>query len=201
MIQKHKYLSLDAIRGVAAMFVLALHGPELFGGVNFPKSYLAVDLFFVMSGFVLSAAYDKNLLSRKLSVIEFIKIRLIRLYPLYFLALIPEILGKFYIELHSAHLNLMDFAFEIVLSLFMIPSPTPGTYLFPLNPLSWTIFFELIVNGLYARFRSYLTNKMMFYVMAGSAAMLTIFVFLNHSVNFGFSWKNSFGGLPRVIYS
>lgn len=60
MIQKHKYLTLDAIRGVAAIFVFTQHAGQLFGGRQFLHSYLAVDLFFVMSGFVISVAYDRK---------------------------------------------------------------------------------------------------------------------------------------------
>jgi len=79
IIQKHKYLTLDAIRGVAAIFVFIQHAPFLFGGLKFEHAYLAVDIFFVMSGFVIALAYTESMASRKLSKIDFIKIRAIRL--------------------------------------------------------------------------------------------------------------------------
>jgi hypothetical protein len=53
---------LDALRGLAALLVLAFHAR----GLTLPREvlghgYLAVDLFFVISGFVLARAYDTGL--------------------------------------------------------------------------------------------------------------------------------------------
>lgn len=202
MIQKHKYLTLDAIRGVAAIFVVILHIGESGGIIYFPRSYLAVDLFFVLSGFVISVAYDDNLASSKLSVSDFLKIRTIRLYPLYFLALVISILGHFYVAMHDATTNWTDFIIEVLLGFILIPSPVPGNNLFPLNSPSWSIFFEMIVNGLYAKFRSFLSNQTVALVMCVSAILLlAISELLSHSLNFGWGWGNGFGGLVRAIYS
>ena len=202
MIQKHKYLTLDAIRGVAAIFVLTRHSGDLFGGWQFIHSYLAVDLFFVMSGFVISVAYDESLLSTKLSVIDFIKVRVIRLYPLYLLALVLSIL----LTLHHAGHDLSAFnwaglSVQVFLGLLLIPSPISTGNLFPLNGPSWSIFFEIIANVAYAKFRFYLTNRALLLVMVVSAFILTSYVLVKHNMDFGFNWKNGIGGLPRVLYS
>ncbi len=202
MIQKHKYLTLDAIRGVAAIFVLTRHAGELLGGWQFLHSYLAVDLFFVMSGFVISVAYDEGLSSKKLSVIEFLKIRTIRLYPLYFLALMFSILLTVHYAIHhNDAFNWTGLSVQILLGLILIPSPFPGTGLFPLNGPSWSIFFEVIANALYAKFKFHLTKKVLLSVMVVSALMLTICVLMKHNMDFGFNWKNGIGGFPRVMYS
>ncbi len=47
---------------------------------------LAVDLFFALSGFVLAHAYEQKF-ERGMTAFDFMKIRFIRLYPLYILAL------------------------------------------------------------------------------------------------------------------
>jgi len=209
LIQKHKYLTLDAIRGVAALFVVIRHLSDFFGGIQFPHSHLAVDLFFVMSGFVLSAAYDKDLVSGKLSTTNFLKIRAVRLYPLYFMGtalffigeLLLSVFGSLHGSIHHPGTFNIDLLFEVLLGLLLIPSPVPGISLFPLNGPSWSIFFEVITNGFYARFREYLTKKMMLYVLGVSGGGLVISVFLMSNLDFGNTWQNSFGGLPRVFYS
>ena len=184
------------------MFVLTRHAGDLFGGWQFQHSYLAVDLFFVMSGFVISVAYDEGLSSGKLSVADFLKVRAIRLYPLYFLALVFSVfLTVNYAVHHGPAFGWAGLSVQILLGLMLIPSPIPGTGLFPLNGPSWSIFFEAIANALYAKFRSYLTNNVLLYAMAASALMLATFVFVKHNMDFGFNWKNGIGGFPRVIYS
>ena len=52
--------ALDGLRGMAALAVLVLHLPPLSGFVF--HAYLAVDLFFIMSGFVIAHAYEERLL-------------------------------------------------------------------------------------------------------------------------------------------
>jgi peptidoglycan/LPS O-acetylase OafA/YrhL len=49
---------LDALRGLAAIGVVMFHGKDLFAPIRIPAGYLAVDLFFMMSGSVISRAYD-----------------------------------------------------------------------------------------------------------------------------------------------
>jgi peptidoglycan/LPS O-acetylase OafA/YrhL len=62
--------------------VLALHALTPFNLDYFlPHAVLAVDFFFLLSGFVIGYAYEHRLLAN-LSVTGFIRIRLIRLYPL-----------------------------------------------------------------------------------------------------------------------
>ena len=79
---QHHFTALDGLRGVAALVVLALHALTPFNlDYIVPHAVLAVDFFFLLSGFVIGYAYEHRLLVN-LSVKEFIRIRLIRLYPL-----------------------------------------------------------------------------------------------------------------------
>jgi hypothetical protein len=72
------YITLDALRGVAALAVVGL--PRLL------SSGLAVDLFFILSGFVVQHAYG-NHLRREMTFSRFMLVRMIRLYPLYIIGL------------------------------------------------------------------------------------------------------------------
>ena len=60
---KNHYQILDGLRGVAALMVVAFHVLETFNGGNrlvqiINHGYLAVDFFFLLSGFVVAYAYD-----------------------------------------------------------------------------------------------------------------------------------------------
>ena len=84
--KKPFYLTLEAIRGLAAILVFARHASDPAGTQFLFHASLAVDLFFVLSGFVLGSAYDQRLAVQGLSTMVFMKKRFIRLYPLFLLA-------------------------------------------------------------------------------------------------------------------
>ena len=82
---KPRYEILDGLRGVAALMVVIFHinEPMAPSAAEFPfvnHGYLAVDFFFVLSGFVIGYAYDDRW--NKMSVGDFFKRRLIRLHPM-----------------------------------------------------------------------------------------------------------------------
>src|SRR5689334_1177120 len=81
---RHAYPTLDLMRGVAALGVVLYHLGGLGGAVPQPGGYLAVDLFFMLSGFVISHAYGAKL-SAAWSPMQFMTVRLIRLWPLHLL--------------------------------------------------------------------------------------------------------------------
>jgi peptidoglycan/LPS O-acetylase OafA/YrhL len=81
---KPRYEILDGLRGVAALIVVAFHLFETYSqGVPYQvlnHGYLAVDFFFVLSGFVIGYAYDDRW--NRISMLDFCKRRLIRLHPM-----------------------------------------------------------------------------------------------------------------------
>src|ERR1700755_49340 len=90
--QKHQFQTLDGLRGVAAIAVMTRHLPQFLGAVSYhgragvllgptPKSYLAVDFFFVLSGFVLAHAYQARL-QAGMGPGRFLLMRVIRRWPL-----------------------------------------------------------------------------------------------------------------------
>jgi len=56
-----KFQVLDALRGCAALLVVEYHAAGMFFEYRPPSSYLAVDLFFLISGFVLAHSYGTKL--------------------------------------------------------------------------------------------------------------------------------------------
>ena len=81
--EKRVFHTLDGLRGVAALFVAMRH-TNLFHRAGIHGGYLAVDLFFVLSGFVIAHAYERRLASG-LSVGRFMAARYLRLWPVYVL--------------------------------------------------------------------------------------------------------------------
>lgn len=135
---------LDALRGIAAALVFIHHVRAIFHlpGLDF-GALLAVDLFFMLSGFVMARTYDAKLEST-LSPVGFIGIRYRRLWlPLAIGALIG-----FGLELLRDGLTFHS-VFELAaLWLFL---PAPGW--FALNQPAWSIFVEVTCNLTHALLR------------------------------------------------
>ncbi len=81
---KPRYGILDGLRGVAALLVVLFHVFEAYSpgpaGQIINHGYLAVDFFFMLSGFVIGYAYDDRW--NKMSTWGFFKRRLVRLHPM-----------------------------------------------------------------------------------------------------------------------
>lgn len=87
-----RYLVLDGLRGIAAVLVVLYHVevPNHFTHNSFTRhGYLAVDLFLILSGFVISAAYSRQIFDAK-SAVEFYWLRFFRIYPLHITMLWPS---------------------------------------------------------------------------------------------------------------
>src|SRR6478609_4707 len=96
---KSHYEILDGLRGIAAVTVVIFHILETFSDGDHAKlminhGYLAVDFFFVLSGFVIGYAYDDRW--NKMSVGDFFKRRLIRLQPMVIIGMIIGAVGFYF---------------------------------------------------------------------------------------------------------
>lgn len=201
---------LDALRGIAAIVVLTRHAPSFFGAGLFQGSGLGVDLFFAMSGFVIAHAYDGRILGG-LSVGTFMRIRLIRLYPLYILGTLIGILvaaASISTGVQSTRggiaWTLPVFGESVLSSLFLLPAPpidgTEGS-LYPLNAVAWSLLFEIIVNFVYVLVWRHITNARLVATMAVSGAALVVCGFAYQNLDIGWNWHTWPGGLARVFYS
>ena len=186
---KNRYAYLDGIRGIAAIFVLMRHTGD-FWSYDFFRSYLAVDIFFILSGFVISSAYAKKMESGALSISQFFVVRLIRLYPVYFISLCIAI--PVYIEtiiLSGASLSTFNTLQIILLSALFLPElPVAGGLLFPANGPYWSLFFELIANFFYAVIRPILTTSFHLVLIGVCAIALIIVASDTGHLDLGYSW-------------
>ncbi len=151
-----RFEALDGMRGLAALAVLGFHSGPLFPGLcPFPRGYLAVDFFFMLSGFVLAHAYEGRLCHSG-TLWPFIRLRLIRLYPLLFLGTAIGI-GVYIIRLHINGQDIRGGDVAVILfSLFALPAI--WTAPFPINPPIWSLFWEIVVNLLFAALIRYMDS-------------------------------------------
>lgn len=217
---KPHYELLDGLRGVAALLVIWYHVFEGFAtspiDQQFNHGYLAVDFFFILSGFVIGYAYDDRWKST-MNVKNFFKRRLIRLHPM---VVLGAVLGAitFYIQgcekWDGTQVTLSMVMVAMLLNLFLIPS-IPGSApevrgngeMYPLNGPSWSLFFEYIGNILYALFIRKLSTKALTVLVGLAGIALASFAMFNMSGNYhlGVGWTlmdyNLAGGFLRMLFS
>ncbi|NVE94769.1 acyltransferase [Altererythrobacter sp. JGD-16] len=200
-----RLVTLDLLRGIAAIAVMLRHYPWPGHQVPIlPSSFLAVDLFFLLSGYVLAATYEPRLLGN-MSAGNFMTRRLTRMYPLYFLGLALALLACLgAVGTHPpAVMSQSEFALAAFFNLFFLPAPPPGlvhetivTQAFPFNFPAWSLFWELAVNGLYALIILRLTPKMIAAIVGGCFIAMAVFAIGNGTLDSGATWSTfAMGGL------
>jgi peptidoglycan/LPS O-acetylase OafA/YrhL len=203
MNSKEHFLALDGLRGVAALAVLVLHRGRWFyePGGFLGHGYLAVDFFFLLSGFVIAFAYDGRIRDG-LGVWAFMRLRLIRLYPLIFLGMLLGALWPL-IRLMAGMKGAPApdaLAIDLLRGLLLIPdnyAPGPGDSIFPLNGPTWSLFFELAANLAFVLIGPRLTTRVLAVIVALSAVALTVTAFQG-GVDVGQRPSTLWGGFPRV---
>jgi peptidoglycan/LPS O-acetylase OafA/YrhL len=203
---KLRYSFLDGIRGIAAIFVLTRHTGELFGFSLF-HSYLAVDIFFLLSGFVIAHAYGEKLAVGRLTVREFMLVRLIRLYPVYLLSLcVCAVLAlvAFYSGERTYFADGLQISSSILLALFYLPSYAPGTTeLFPICGVYWSLAYELVANWLYGRLHHVLrSRRVAVATLASLGLVLTASALHYRTLDVGSTWGvlNVVTGVSRACF-
>ena len=218
---KPHYHLLDGLRGVAALMVIWYHvfeGYAFAGGTTidtFNHGYLAVDFFFILSGFVIGYAYDDRW-GKNFTMKDFIKRRLIRLHPMVIMGAVVGAI-TFYIQgsvqWDGTHIGISMVMLSLLCTIFFIPAMPGVCYevrgngeMFPLNGPCWSLFFEYIGNILYALFIRRLSNKALTIVVVLLGVALASFAIFNVSGygNIGVGWTldgvNFIGGLLRMLF-
>jgi len=203
MATRRDYVTLNAIRGVAAIAVMLFHSAGLFGAIM-PRGYLAVDLFFVLSGFVIAHAYEEKLregLGRR----AFIRVRLLRFYPLYAAGLVVGLVKEGLLiatHNHYAFSPLGLLAALLAGALFLpMPLAQRGYNLFPINIPSWSLFFELLVNALYAVVLPWLSKRTLLATILICGGLLIALAAKGGLGDVGVTSQTFVGGCVRTILS
>lgn len=190
---KSHYEILDGLRGVAAVVVVMFHLMETFtGGDNMKQiinhGYLAVDFFFVLSGFVIGYAYDDRW--GKMSLKGFFKRRLIRLHPMIIAGMVIGAI-TYYFQAGVAFPIISQTPVWKLLLIMLIGFtllPTPPSMdirgwgeMHTLDGPAWSLFFEYIANILYALIiRKFSTKLLALFVFLAGCALIQLAVFGHH---------------------
>lgn len=210
------YLVLDGLRGVAALLVLVYH---LFEAIAFADGreeqdmfhgFLAVDFFLILSGFVMSYAYDRRWPS--MSLASFFRRRLTRLHPMVVAGVVLGIavfIGQGCMRWDGTPMSTATVVVDSLMALLLLPVPQSldlrgNTELFPLNGPHWSLFFEYLFNILYALLlRRFSTRALTVWVIC-VAALLLMFTTHEAQATIGFGWSSTpsilLGGLLRVAF-
>jgi len=218
------YEILDGLRGVAAILVVWFHLTEYMNPGNMPlfHGYLAVDFFYVLSGFVIGYAYDgrwKNELTLK----GFIRRRLIRLAPLTFLGGLIGILLYYFSDCNLFPgvattpwwmLLLVGLGSCLCIALPPCLNVRGFNEVTSTNAPMWSLFYEYIANLLYALVVRHMKTWMLallvaffgFLVIDASFALNLFGTLEEHerqlSLNFGFvmTTEHCYVALCRLLY-
>ena len=218
---KPHYALLDGLRGVAALLVVWYH---VFEGFQFASNkpiidfinhgYLAVDFFFILSGFVIGYAYDDRW-GKSLTMGGFFRRRLIRLHPMVVMGAMVGAVSFLLTGMErwdGSHSTLLLTFAALLCSCLMIPA-LPGMprevrgngEMFPLNGPCWSLFFEYIGNILYALVIHRLSTRALAWLSALLCCALTWFAVTNQSGygSIGVGWTidttNVIGGTLRML--
>ena len=223
---KPHYELLDGLRGIAALLVLFYH---IFEGLAFAEGtngagdgiihtlnhgHIAVDFFFILSGFVISYAYDDRW--KKMNTWQFFKRRLIRLHPMLVMGAVIGFLAFAFVGFERWDHTTTPTGWVMIallLTMFMIPAVPGVPYevrgngeMFPLNGPGWSLFFEYIGNILYALFMRRMSTMILatFTVLLGVAHAWFFIGDISGYDMVGVGWTidnvNFWGGLVRMLF-
>lgn len=213
---KPHYDILDGLRGVAAVIVIIFHLLEAHAGGShlnqiINHGYLAVDFFFMLSGFVIGYAYDDRW--NQMTVGTFFKRRLIRLQPM---VIMGSIVGAafFYFQASDCFPNIAGtpvttMLLVMLLGFTLLPLPLKWdirgwTEMHPLNGPAWSLYYEYIGNILYALFvRKF--NKVALTTLVVIAGCLTVHLCLTAPSGdivggWALNWEQQYVGIVRLLY-
>lgn len=194
------------MRGVAAFAVLLYHlrnWVHLNGWIErgslFGSGFLAVDLFFALSGFVLAHAYERRL-GADVSAGRFILLRFCRLLPM---ILIGTVLGLGVRIYGYAPLSADAIARDILpflLNCLLLPGAIHGSA-FVFNPPAWSLFYELLINMAYGAALVRLGNRSIAIVAACGLIGLTLLALQAGFIDGGLELRTAPLALARVCFA
>jgi len=141
--------SIQFLRGFAALAVVIHHTggyvkryfePTLFFGDYFSLGFAGVDLFFVISGFIIHFT-SKNYLNNPSKLKEYFKKRFIRVYPIYWLITTIIFISSWLINL-ALHKNIFNVGYPNTVITY-IKTYTLFPLHFAINAVTWTLSYEL----------------------------------------------------------
>ena len=149
---KEYFYSLTSLRGIASLWVVIGHISWTLPSASLililpiiRQGYLAVDFFFILSGFVLAHAYRMHTMDTLGDYLKFCRARIVRIFPIHIFTLI--VFGLIYFIFLKNGITLPGIydgkAFWAEFFLLHITPLFDQNYFFAWNYPSWTLVFEV----------------------------------------------------------
>jgi len=184
------------------LMVVLFHAGHGLGTWSPRFGYLAVDLFFLLSGFVLALSYEPRF-RRGMGTAEFLIARIVRLYPLYFLGLVLGVATAL-LNMDFPGLTFRGVLVSFFFGLFGLPSDVVPQHqaLFAVNGPCWSLFFEFwVANVVFVLFRKRLGWKALLTLILVCGIGLVATEKVYYTVSVGWGWDNFAPGFVRVGFS
>jgi peptidoglycan/LPS O-acetylase OafA/YrhL len=198
--QHQRMFQLDGLRGIAAFMIVFYHLDIVYGiGGPFMRGYLFVDLFFLLSGFVLAVSTEKKL-RQGIGALEFTWARFKRLWPLVAVGAGVAVIRAFVIGMADP----LTLLWWLALDLVMLPSLAGAGPFYRYNGPQWTLFYELLANFLHAAVLKRVGTGAMLALALVMGAWLIYTVQHHGADTMGVnapSWATWWNALPRVFWS
>lgn len=200
-----RFGTLDGLRGAAAAIVLTGHLSGPFHPFT-THGYLAVDFFFLMSGFVVAGAYEDKL-KAGWGVANFLRARLARLWPLYALSFVVGlacyVIARALKPSDDFLFPAMPLASIVAMGILFVPqfARYGGGAAFPLNPAAWSLSVEIFGNLVYAAVARSVSNTVLKAVVAVGAAGIAMILFRTGWLNVGVDVDELACGYLRYAFS
>jgi len=169
--EKRRYEVLDALRGLCAVAVVALHYFESYRCDAIPHAHLAVEYFFFLTGFTFVLAYD-GAWAGGLTLGRFLWRRFVRLWPLVLIGSFIGLLfcfalpGRFAPGMpDSPPVEILRFLYSVT----MLPWTGRG-FMAQMQPQTWTLLYIVYANVIYAFVLRHLKNGLLCLAVAAAAA-------------------------------
>jgi len=187
---RNRRVHLDVLRGLAGLAVPMLHLQE--GFLRSPTgdwtldfcghNYFAVEFYLLLMAYMFGAAYDRRW-EQGMGLWDFAKRRIWRLHPLVIsgvvlagLVMVLQVAGFAWAGPSPLKGSVGHQVWAFVAGLLMLPA-FGFSYIAPLNPCSWTLYYQYLGNILYALVVRHMRPWMLAVAAALSALAMTVFVF------------------------
>jgi exopolysaccharide production protein ExoZ len=166
--------SIQQLRGIAALIVVAFHGTAAlalssnFGvdptGGLFSGGFAGVDLFFVISGFIIFYLHEGDI-DRPQTARAFVVKRVVRIYPMYWLVFF--VFGGLMLATHTGKPSYAKSVNELLAAIGLLPQLSS-----PVIPVAWTLRYEMLF---YFSFALAILSVRLFCVLAALVSIVLIF--------------------------
>lgn len=196
MTANSRLVAVDGLRGVAAICVALMHAHISILPVL--RGYLAVDFFFILSGYVIARSYEPRF-AAGLGVGEYAWARIERLYPLLLIGSVTGVAAWLagYSEFVPA--GPADLVRALIGQFAMVPFLSTASSL-AFDAALWSISFELLANIAHASIYPRLSTRRLPLLIAASFLLLAFMAHRYGSLNIGWNRASALGGLGRVMF-